>query len=238
MKSLSQASDAIVDSLRQKMATPPSSSMPTDGSVVNAGQSITLLPMPPAAQLPVSIESKASPPDTSTARAASSKSAPNVPENWRSRPISESVEAQNELTALLTHTYIIQKKYGEQADHVKIRDDAFQKKLGRFCIDDVHQAFEIYTSRRNDIPSPADIINILEPPPPIFDKAMFVAIKQKGKWNMYVTPDEREYCRRYEEQELGKLEAWERNNARRIKSAPPEYLQIVYEPEEDELGEV
>jgi len=85
---------------------------------------------------------------------------------------------------LLTHTYIIQKKYGEQADYAKVRDAAFQKALGRFCFDDVEHAFERYTSRKNDIPSPADILNILEPLQPIFDKAMFVAIKQKSKCNM------------------------------------------------------
>lgn len=55
-------------------------------------------------------------------------------------------------------------------------------------------------------------------------------IKQKSKCNMYVTSDEREYCRRYEQQELAKLEPCERNAARRIKSTPPEHRQLTYEP--------
>jgi len=236
MKSLSQASGVMLDSLRQKMETQPSSSTPTDGLATSAGQSITLPPMQLEVQMPVTIESKANPPDISTVHEASSKNAANAPENWRSRPISESVDAQNELTALLTHTYIIQKKYGEQADHVKVRDDNFQRKLGRFCFDDVEQAFEAYTNHKNDIPSPADIINILEPTPPIFREAMFIGIKQKSKSGSYVSSDEWKYCSHYEQQELDKMEAWERQ-VKRVKATPPEYQRLTYEPEEDELSE-
>lgn len=169
----------------------------------------------------------------STVPDASSKSGAEEAEDWRKRPIRESVEAQNELTAILARTYIIQKKYGEQADHVKVRDNAFQEDLGRFCIDEVHQAFKTYMRQHNDIPAPSDILKILEPPPPVFEKGMYFAIKQKMKWNMFVGQDERKYCALYEQQELGKLEAWERH-AKRIKSAPPEYRQLTYEPEGDD----
>ena len=226
----------MLDSLRQKMESQPSSSMPIDGSATSAGQSITLPPMQPEVQLPVTIENKANPPDTSTAQEPSSRSESNAPEDWRSQPICESVKAQNALTALLTRTYIIQKKYGEQADHVKVRDDEFQRKLGHFCFNEVERAFEVYTNRRNDIPSPSDIINILEPPPPIFKEAMFISIKQKSKW-AYITSDEWNYCSGYEQQELAKLEPWERH-VERVRSMPPDHLQLTYRPEDDESGEV
>ena len=172
----------------------------------------------------------------STAPDASSKSEMKDPKHWRKRPICESIEAQNELTAILVHTYIIQKKYGEPADHVKIRDDAFQKALGRFCIDEVHKAFETYTSQHNDIPAPSDILKILDPPPPVLDRPTYVSIKQKMKWgNVYILPKERNYCARYEQQELNKLEAWEQH-AKRVKSAQQEPQQLTYAPgDSDEL---
>ena len=127
----------------------------------------------------------------------------------------------------------MQKKYGEQADHAQLRDAAFQKALGRFTYHEVEQAFQTYTSRHDDMPHHSNILNILEPPPPVLDKVVYLAIKQKMKWSMFVGQDERKYCECYEQQELGKLEAWERH-AKRIKSSPPEYRQLAYEPEEDD----
>ncbi|MGK3902463.1 hypothetical protein ABI046_14840, partial [Enterococcus faecium] len=86
---------------------------------------------------PLASKEEVKPVALSTTPDTSSKSEPNELLSWRKRPISESLEAQNELTKIVAHLHLTQKRYGESADSLQAREDAFQRALGRFCIDDV-----------------------------------------------------------------------------------------------------
>lgn len=85
------------------------------------------------------------------------------------------------------------------------RDQWFQLKLGHFCYRDVFMAFDEYTDRNPDLPAPADIINILEPPPQPLSAAVYVNYKKKAAMGDYLLSSERAYCAAFEQQEMDKI---------------------------------
>ncbi len=67
---------------------------------------------------------------------------------------------------------------------------------------------KVYSRSKNDIPAPADIIAIIDPPPPPKERlsgAVYVALKKQIVDNIFITPKEREYMAAYEKQELDKV---------------------------------
>lgn len=72
-----------------------------------------------------------------------------------------------------------QKTYGKE---YSIRDTLayYRMKLeGRFSVNQVLHAIEIYTDKKNDVPAPADLIGILSPESPKVTEAQYV---QACKW--------------------------------------------------------
>ncbi len=123
----------------------------------------------------------------------------------KSRLIRDCVEAQNKLTELLKQVFLVQKGYGEKAEDALVRDAAFQWKLGRFTYNEVLHAFNEYTDRNADLPAPADIINIIDPPPEPLSAALYVTYRKRVAEGDYLLPSQREYCAAFEEQEKAKV---------------------------------
>jgi hypothetical protein len=76
--------------------------------------------------------------------------------------------------------------------------------LGRFSIEQVRAAFRQYIERHADLPVPANIINIIEPPPERLSAAVYVAYQKKACTGGWLLSDERQFCRDYEAQEMDK----------------------------------
>lgn len=98
----------------------------------------------------------------------------------------------------------MQKGYGEKAEDALVRDAAFQWKLGRFTYSEVLHAFNEYTDRNADLPAPADIINIIDPPPEPLSAALYVTYRKRVAEGDYLLPSQRAYCAAFEEQEKAK----------------------------------
>jgi len=79
------------------------------------------------------------------------------------KPMKENPHHQNQLSELLTQTYTMLKKYGEAADTTAIREAGFQWVLGDYSIDHITQAFKEYLRTGKEIPTSADIVEILDP---------------------------------------------------------------------------
>ena len=155
------------------------------------------------------------------------------------RPIGESIEAKHALTKLIGYIQIIQKNYNAPAEHLKLRENEFQEALAGYCYDEVKAAFKTYTRGAPDVPVVHDILIILNPPPPVFRAAMVIIIKRKIRDCQFVSPDEREYCRGYEQQELRKVEQWKQYQLRakepgRIASLQIEHTQLEEEDAEED----
>jgi hypothetical protein len=120
------------------------------------------------------------------------------------RLIRECKDSQNQLTALLAQTHLLLKGYGERAEDAESRDAGFQWLLGRFTIEQVRSAFREYIERYADLPVPANIINLIEPPQEKLSAAVYIAYQKKACSGGWLLSDERQFCRDYEAQEMEK----------------------------------
>lgn len=80
-----------------------------------------------------------------------------------------------------------QKAYGKEYS-VKDTFAYYELKLKRFSAQQVMHALDKYTDKRNDIPAPADIINILSPEEPKITEAQYVnacKTQERDGWPMY-----------------------------------------------------
>lgn len=79
-----------------------------------------------------------------------------------------------------------QKAYGKDAS-VQDTFAYYRMKLdGRFTASDVLSAIGLYTDRSNDLPTPADLINLMVPPPPAkVTTAEFIHAKEQQKAHGY-----------------------------------------------------
>lgn len=77
--------------------------------------------------------------------------------------------------------------------------------LGDYDIDLVEEAFKQYISRNNQMPTPADILNIIDPPKEKLSPVLYQQIKKKiADGGFYLTDEEKNFLRKFEKQELDK----------------------------------
>lgn len=97
------------------------------------------------------------------------------------------------------------KKYGEAADATAMRDNGFQLILGEYPIEKVEKAFFQYLKTNSEIPTPADIVKIIDPSTQPLSPVFYMALKQKIQDGAYIMPEEKRYMQRFEDAELQKV---------------------------------
>ncbi len=111
------------------------------------------------------------------------------------RRIQTSDEDQKKLTRLVTACYEGLNLYGKSPEQLEASIMLMQMTLGRFQYEVVREAFSIYLQSGSNMPTPADIIKIIEPPIPEkkWCKVTFLEIKQKRRENAFTTRAEDQY---------------------------------------------
>ena len=107
----------------------------------------------------------------------------------------------------MTQTYTILKKYGEAADTTEIREAGFQWVLEDYTIEDITEAFKQYLKTGKEIPTPADIVEILDPSvkplcPKVYQRYINLA-RDGGEFAL--VSYEKDYIHQYEQQQLRRL---------------------------------
>ena len=77
-------------------------------------------------------------------------------------PLRESVAHQNQLTMLLQQTYACQKTYADKAEMMEYRDGMFQEILKDYALFEIKKAFIEHVRTSPDLPTPSDIIKLIE----------------------------------------------------------------------------
>lgn len=126
------------------------------------------------------------------------------PDGQPKTPLKRDREGQEELTLLLSQTFASQKTYGDKAEMMGYRDSMFQLILAEYPIEAIRAAFIEHIRRKPDLPTPSDIVNLIDPPKPELSSAMYVKLRQQSQEGAYLTGDERAFLRAYEAQELAK----------------------------------
>ena len=102
----------------------------------------------------------------------------------------------------------MQKGYGDTVDKFDTRLRGFLWALNGFPMNKITAAFRRYCLTKNDIPAPADIVQLIEGEgKPIMDKGTYASIKNRMKDQYtYISPREKEYVRNYENHHLSGYE--------------------------------
>lgn len=95
-----------------------------------------------------------------------------------------------------------QKAFGRMINVTDLFNFYRLKLEGRFSMASVMAALHQYTDRKNDIPAPADLINIISPPPKKVTTAEYIAAREAMKISGYHNPHSAEAytIREYEAQ--------------------------------------
>ncbi len=114
-------------------------------------------------------------------------------------PISKDIEGKKKLTRLITACYEALNIYGKSPEQLEAIIMLMQMTLGRFEYEVVKEAFGEYLQRGSIMPTPADIIKIIEPPiePRKWCGATFIDIKRRWREGQFISTEEKKYCSDY-----------------------------------------
>lgn len=99
----------------------------------------------------------------------------------------------------------LQKQYGKAAANLEVLVGGFLWLLAGIPMQEILGAMRSYVLKKNDIPTPAELLNIINPPAPVLSGAAYIGLRKKLADDVYLTPDDRAFIRAYEKQETDKL---------------------------------
>lgn len=115
----------------------------------------------------------------------------------------------------------LQKQFGKTTAELETMVEGFCWILGDYPMSTILDAIRVYVKKNNDIPVPADIEKIINPPQERLSGAVYIQLKKNLRDDIYVTPEQREYCKAYERQEMDKV----RGGSEELRDAQRELLQ-------------
>lgn len=125
-------------------------------------------------------------------------SKPSLPDASNATPVLLHDQTGREtLTVMLSQSFRALKLYGKEPEDFAAIDAMFQLVLADYSIDKIKQAFAVYLKRHNELPAPADIVQIIERDgkPPL-ERAVYVSISKKQPEDR--TTSDWSYMREYE----------------------------------------
>ena len=109
---------------------------------------------------------------------------------------------KGDIIAQLGACLAVQRTYGKQAADIQVVAKIFIDDLKDFSANEVVEAISKWRKTSPEFPTPADIINLLNPKP-TFDKSVYLSlIKRKGEVHRY--SKEYDYIKAYEKNEVEK----------------------------------
>lgn len=91
---------------------------------------------------------------------------------------------------------------------MEYRDQMFQATLANYPIKLIREGFVKHVSRKPTLPTPSDIINIIDPPEPEPSASVYIGLQNKIKGGRYTTKKERDYLTWCEEKAIAKPLEW------------------------------
>ena len=110
--------------------------------------------------------------------------------------LSQNSEDRKKLTRLVTMCFQSLKTYGKEPEQLESLVALFQMKLARFPYRKVRFGFDEYLETGEEMPTPASIIKIIDPPEPerVWCATAFIDIKRRKREGQYITLREEQYC--------------------------------------------
>lgn len=131
---------------------------------------------------------------------------PKLSESWKKdgEKINRTQEEEAAILKAITSLCALQKQYGKTSAELEALLNGFLWLLDDVSTENILMAMKQYANSHNDIPTPADIRNIISPPPQPLSAAVYVKYQKLTRDGHILLSDERAYCRAYEAQEMAK----------------------------------
>jgi len=100
----------------------------------------------------------------------------------------------------------LQKQYGKTEAEIQVLVEGFCWILADYPMEKIIEAMRHYCTKANDIPAPADIRNIIDPPPLPMSAAVYVSLKRRSMQGELMFGKNLDYIRRFENIERAKSE--------------------------------
>jgi cell pole-organizing protein PopZ len=137
---------------------------------------------------------------------AASAGQPKMPQKPPQPKLKDDRSGQEQLTRLLSQTYASQQTYGDKAQMMEYRDQMFQMVLEDYPFSTIRQAFIQHVKTSSCLPTPHDIIRLIDPSMEPLSESVYIRISNRMKDpSQWITPDERRYMQRFESRELRKI---------------------------------
>lgn len=99
----------------------------------------------------------------------------------------------------------MQKAYGKSAVNLSTLVEGFLWVMQGYTMADILNALRVYIRENNDIPAPADLIEIINPKPKTLSPVVYLSIcKRLIEGATFVTDEEKEYRKEFERREVAK----------------------------------
>lgn len=96
----------------------------------------------------------------------------------------------------LSQACIALKQYGKSPAELRSMRDMFLAVLADIPVRELTKALFIHLNKSDDIPTPKQLREIIYPPPPKIDWALYIELKKRlREGNVYVSSDEKQYLR-------------------------------------------
>lgn len=131
-----------------------------------------------------------------------------------------SKEEKAQFTVALMQVFQMLKEYGKQGQDFDVIVQGFLAYLERkgYVMQTVIDALFTHLDRSKEIPTPMDVENVINPPPPKIDWPLYIELKKRlREGNVYVDQDEKQFIRNCEDlaiiRQRGEMESY--NDAQR-----------------------
>jgi hypothetical protein len=114
-----------------------------------------------------------------------------------------SLACQSDLIDLVTQCFDSLNNFGKTNQALPNIIKFFIVKLKKYPFEKVYEAFDEWTDRHSTMPTPADIINIIEPLPE-YSKTLYISLCEKKKNDIYLSPQQRQFMAEFEKHEIKK----------------------------------
>jgi hypothetical protein len=99
----------------------------------------------------------------------------------------------------------LQQEFGKRGEDFETMVKGFLWVLEDYRMPVILDALKEHIRSKTTIPTPADLVNLIDPPEQPLSAAVYVAYQKRAKEGHFLLSDERAYCRAYEAQEMGKV---------------------------------
>lgn len=114
---------------------------------------------------------------------------------------------QGEMALMVRQCFDVLDTYGKSPEQLANIIKSFLNTLAEYPFDKIKKAFTDYLKRNSKMPTPADIVRLVDPQPEPLSKSVYIGLQDERKRGEYLTPKERQYIKDYESQEMKKSEA-------------------------------